>query len=234
MEDEAPARLDRPAVMDRAIGRFARIDVELLEQGRGSACRRACGRCRCRPRRSRRERRARSPPARSAGRPSRASPAAACPTGNAARPCRSTNEPRRPLRASLEARPVAAVGRFSRSSSTRRHLHDHSSRRPLPGRSAVAIATPDGPAADHQRRIFRRQARRAVRRARRVHADLLGAAPAVLCREGRRAESQGRRRDRLHLGQRPVRHGAPGTRPTDRRTSPCSPTAMASSPMRSG
>ncbi len=32
MEDEAPARLDRPAVMDRAIGRLARIDVELLEQ----------------------------------------------------------------------------------------------------------------------------------------------------------------------------------------------------------
>ena len=30
-----------------------------------------------------------------------------------------------------------------------------------------------------------------------------------------------------------VRHGAPGTRATDRTTSPCSPTAMASSPKRS-
>ena len=72
------------------------------------------------------------------------------------------------------------------------------------------------PAADHQRRLFRRQARRPVRGARRVHADLLGAPPAVLCRQGRRAERQGHRRDRLHLGQRSVRHGAPGTSATAR------------------
>ena len=32
VEDEAAARLDRPAVVDRAIGRLARVDVELLEQ----------------------------------------------------------------------------------------------------------------------------------------------------------------------------------------------------------
>ena len=41
----------------------------------------------------------------------------------------------------------------------------------------------------------------------RLHADLLGPAPAVLCRKGRRAEGQGHRRDRLHLGQRRLRHG---------------------------
>jgi hypothetical protein len=33
MEHEAPSRLDRSTMVDRAIGRFARIDVELLKQG---------------------------------------------------------------------------------------------------------------------------------------------------------------------------------------------------------
>ena len=32
MEHEAPARLDRAAVVDRAFGRLARIDLELAEQ----------------------------------------------------------------------------------------------------------------------------------------------------------------------------------------------------------
>ena len=32
----------------------------------------------------------------------------------------------------------------------------------------------------------------------RLHPDLLGQAPAGLCREGARAQGQGRRRDRLH------------------------------------
>ena len=46
----------------------------------------------------------------------------------------------------------------------------------------LTIASADGPQADHQRRIFRRQARGAVCGARRVHADLLGPAPPLLCR----------------------------------------------------
>ncbi len=32
MEHEAPSRLDRSAMMDRAIGRFARLDVQLLKK----------------------------------------------------------------------------------------------------------------------------------------------------------------------------------------------------------
>ena len=48
----------------------------------------------------------------------------------------------------------------------------------------LSLATAEGPQADHQRRIFRRQAGGAVRRAGRLHPDLLGAAPALLCRQG--------------------------------------------------
>jgi hypothetical protein len=33
MEDEASSRLDRPSVVDRAIGRFSGIDSELLQKG---------------------------------------------------------------------------------------------------------------------------------------------------------------------------------------------------------
>ena len=47
-------------------------------------------------------------------------------------------------------------------------------------------------------------------------------------------KGQGRRRDRLHLGQRPVRHGRLEQGATARATSPCSPTATATSPRRSG
>ena len=32
MEDKAPARLDRPTVMNRGVGGLARLDVQLLEQ----------------------------------------------------------------------------------------------------------------------------------------------------------------------------------------------------------
>ena len=48
-----------------------------------------------------------------------------------------------------------------------------------------------------------------------------------------RAQRQGRRRDRLHLGQRSVRDGRLGPARRIAKTSPCSPTATAPSPRRS-
>ena len=44
----------------------------------------------------------------------------------------------------------------------------------------------------------------------RLHAHLLGEARAGLCREVRRAESEGRRRDLVPVGQRRVRDGRLG------------------------
>ena len=41
-------------------------------------------------------------------------------------------------------------------------------------------------------------------------ADLLGQAPAGLCRAGRRAQGQGRGRDLVRVGQRRLRHGRLG------------------------
>ena len=64
-----------------------------------------------------------------------------------------------------------------------------------------------------QRRHLRRQERRRVLAARRVHADLLVHAPAALQRTGAGVPRPGHRRDRLHLGQRPVRDGGVGQGP---------------------
>ncbi len=60
----------------------------------------------------------------------------------------------------------------------------------------LTLATPEGPVPVKSGDYFagKRVALFAVPG--RLHADLLGPAPAVLCREGRRAEGQGRRRDR--------------------------------------
>ena len=79
-----------------------------------------------------------------------------------------------------------------------------------------------------------RQEGGAVRRAGRLHADLLGAAPAGLLEQAGGAQGQGRRHDRLRRGQRPVRAERLGQgAATSTARSRCSPTAMPSSPRRS-
>ena len=82
---------------------------------------------------------------------------------------------------------------------------------------------------DH-RRPLRRQDRRRLLAARRVHADLLVDAPAALQRARAGVLRQRRRRDRLRLGQRHVRDERVGAGPGGRATSCCCPTATASSP----
>ena len=98
----------------------------------------------------------------------------------------------------------------------------------------LAIATPEGPLPTNSGEYFAGKKVALFAVPGRLHPDLLGAAFAGLCREGRRAEGQGRRRNRLHLGQRRVRHGRLEQGRRAARTSPCWPTAMASSPKRSG
>ncbi len=93
----------------------------------------------------------------------------------------------------------------------------------------LTLATPEGPVPAKRRRLFRRQARCAVRGTGSLHADLLRPPPAELRREGRRAEGQGHRRNRRTSVNDAFVMGAwnrdQGIGPTPR----CWPTAMASS-----
>ncbi|CAA9265080.1 MAG: Peroxiredoxin, partial [uncultured Acetobacteraceae bacterium] len=69
------------------------------------------------------------------------------------------------------------------------------------------------PQGNLHRRAVRRQNGRAVRRARRLHPDLLRPPPARFRRAGRRAQGQGRGRGRLRRGERRLRAGRLGQEP---------------------
>ena len=73
----------------------------------------------------------------------------------------------------------------------------------------------------HHRRDLRQPERRRVLAARRLHADLLVDAPAALQRALAGVQGAGHRRDRLPLGQRPVRDGGLGPATRKRTTSSC-------------
>ena len=107
-----------------------------------------------------------------------------------------------------------------------RSCHDDQGWRQAAGGHAVRIHRGRGqrlqrrPQSVQGRGHHQGQESRDLRPAGRVHADLLGQARAVLPRELRQAQGQGRGRHLLHVGQRSVRDGRLGARPEGRRQGP--------------